>query len=422
MPSVFFETFGCQMNVADSDALAAALAARGFTQSESPDTADLVVVNTCSVRERAEKRALARIAELAARKKRHNAHRQIWVTGCMAQRLGDSLKRDTDGIDRVIGARDVSLFVKDIDRVLGAASHGEKTEASDNRVSRFVPVMRGCDNSCAYCVVPLVRGPEVSLPAADVEAAVKSFVDKGACEVTLLGQNVNSYRDGATTFPALLRRVHAVEGLARIRFTTSHPKDCSEELIRTMAELPKVCRHVHLPVQSGCTRVLRLMNRAYTREQYLRSIDMIRRHLPNADITTDAMVGFPTETDQDFGDTLSLFEAVRFTAAFMFAYSKRDNTAAASMADDVLAEMKQERLRRLIELQTGITKRHYAAMIGKDLAVLITGRQDGRDGLWMGTDMGCKKVLATCKDFGPGMILPLRATRSTGMTLICERA
>lgn len=422
MPSMFFETFGCQMNVADSDALAAALVARGFTQSESPDTADLIVVNTCSVRERAEKRALARIAELAAHKRRHNALRRIWVTGCMAQRLGDSLKRDIDGIDRVIGARSIDMFVKGIDRVLDDSGHGAETDVSDNRVSRFVPVARGCDNFCAYCVVPLVRGPEVSLPAADVEASVKSFVEKGAREVTLLGQNVNSYRDGATTFPALLRRVHAVEGLARIRFTTSHPKDCSEELIRTMAELPKVCRHVHLPVQSGSTRVLGLMNRAYTREQYLRCIDMIRRRLPDADITTDAMVGFPTETASDFDDTLSLFEAVRFTAAFMFAYSRRGNTVAASMADDVPAPVKQDRLRRLIELQTAITKCHYAAMVGKDVVVLITGRQDARDGLWMGTDMGCKKVLAACKDCRPGTILPMRVTRSSGMTLICERA
>jgi NAD-dependent dihydropyrimidine dehydrogenase PreA subunit len=196
---------------------------------------------------------------------------------------------------------------------------------------------------------------------------VRSLVDKGAKEVTLLGQNVNSYRDGNTDFPALLRRIHAIEGLHRIRFTTSHPKDCSEELIRTVATLPKLCKHLHLPVQSGSTRVLRLMNRRYTREQYLRLIDLIRKYIPTADITTDVMVGFPTETDADFRETVSLFASVRFTAAFMFGYSRRDNTPAAQMGDDVLPQVKQKRLRELIDLQTKITKEHYAAREGKTI-------------------------------------------------------
>lgn len=421
MPSVFFETFGCQMNVADADSLAGALFARGFSAAETPDAADLVVVNTCSVRERAEKRARARITELSAHKKRDGGLRKLWVTGCMAQRLGQTLKVDFPGVDLVVGARDFEAFLANIDDAVGSIGAAQARHAPESEVSKFVAVMRGCDNHCAYCVVPQVRGPEISLPALSVEETVRAFIDKGVCEVTLLGQNVNSYRDGATGFSDLLRRLHALDGLARIRFTTSHPKDCSEDLIRTVAELPKVCKHIHLPVQSGSTRVLGIMNRGYTRDDYLRRVDMIRSFVPNADITTDVMVGFPTETDADYGDTLALFETVQFTTAFMFAYSRRDNTPAASMTDDVAQQEKQERLARLIHLQTAITAKAYSAMVGKEVNVLVTGRQDGPDGLWMGQDMGCKKVLTACTDCRAGTILPLRVVRSSGKTLIAER-
>jgi tRNA-2-methylthio-N6-dimethylallyladenosine synthase len=409
------------MNVADSDALAAALLARGYAKTDRAASADLIVINTCSVRERAEQRALAHIAQHAAHKKQQRKSQQIWIMGCMAQRLGDKLRHDFPGVDRVIGARGFEKFVAEIDSVLRASCQAGQLEAAPGAVSVFVPVMRGCNNHCAYCVVPSVRGPEVSLPAAFIEDTVRSLVDKGAKEVTLLGQNVNSYCDGNTDFPALLRRIHALDGLHRIRFTTSHPKDCSEELIRAMATLPKMCKHLHLPVQSGSTRVLGLMNRKYTREQYLRLIDLIRKHIPDADITTDVMVGFPTETDDDFRETISLFTSVRFTTAFMFGYSRRDNTPAAQMGDDVPPKMKQERLRELIDLQTKITKEHYAAMEGKTVSVLFTARQEAGDRLWMGQDFGCKRVLAACNDSLAGMILPLRVLRSTGMTLLSER-
>ena len=422
MPSAYFETFGCQMNVADADALAAALFSRGFTQATSPDAADIVVVNTCSVREHAEKRALARIAELCGRKKKDNPGRILWVTGCMAQRLGDSILRDFPAVNLVIGARDIERFVANLDDALGPVHwHQTSPAAAESEASRFVAVMRGCDNRCAYCVVPDVRGPEVSVPAAGVEETVRSFVGKGACEVTLLGQNVNSYRDGDVDFPGLLRRLHTIDGLSRIRFTTSHPKDCSEDLVRTVAELPKLCKHVHLPVQSGSTRVLRLMNRGYSRDDYLRRVDLIRKQMPDADITTDAMVGFPTETDNDFRDTKSLFETVGFTTAFMFAYSRRDNTPAASLTDSVPPQEKQERLANLIQLQTSITKKAYSAMVGRSINVLITGRQDNRDGLWMGMDAGCKKVLTPCTSCRAGTIFPLRVVRSSGKTLIAEK-
>jgi tRNA-2-methylthio-N6-dimethylallyladenosine synthase len=342
--------------------------------------------------------------------------------GCMAQRLGDELSRQIKGIDRVIGARDFETFLLEIDSCLTSA--GPKKPLAEGNpgetTSRFVPVMRGCNNHCAYCVVPLVRGPETSLPAPIIEETVRSYVDKGAREITLLGQNVNSYRDNGMDFGALLGRLHRIEGLARIRFTTSHPKDLSEDLVRTIAELPKLCRHIHLPVQSGSSRVLAAMNRKYTRDDYLRLIDMIRKHLPDADITTDAMVGFPSESAQDFRETLSLFKHVRFTTAFMFIYSPRAHTAAAAMGDDVAAQEKRTRLKELIDCQTAITKDLYLAMVGKTLSVLFTVRQEGREKLWMGQDNGCKRVLAACNGSLAGMILPVRAVRSSGMTLLCE--
>jgi tRNA-2-methylthio-N6-dimethylallyladenosine synthase len=421
MPSVFFETFGCQMNVADSDLLAHALAARGYYRAETGATADLVVINTCSVRERAEIRAKARIAEYARHKKKNKHNQQLWVVGCMAQRLGKALITEIPGVDRVVGAKDIMTFVSDIDAVLNVSPPARTADAEAAQVSVFVPIMRGCNNFCSYCVVPYVRGEEQSIPAAKVENTVRELIDKGVKEITLLGQNVNSYSDGVCDFAELLGKMHCLAGLERIRFTTSHPKDCTLKLVRTMAGLPKVCNHIHLPVQSGSSRILGLMNRNYTREAYLERIEVIKQEVPGVDITTDAMVGFPSETEDDFQETLSLFESVRFTTAFMFAYSKRDGTAAAGMIDDVAVNKKKERLAALINVQTKITKEHYASMVGKELDVLFTERQRGRENLWMGQDNGCKRVLLACDDAIAGTILHVRVNRSSGMTLICER-
>jgi tRNA-2-methylthio-N6-dimethylallyladenosine synthase len=421
MPSVFFETFGCQMNVADSDMLAHALAARGYYRAESGTEADLVVINTCSVRERAEIRAKARIAEYARHKKKNKHNQQLWVVGCMAQRLGKALITEIPGVDRVVGAKDIMTFVSDIDAVLNVSPPARTADAEAAQVSVFVPIMRGCNNFCSYCVVPYVRGEEQSIPAAKVENTVRELIDKGVKEITLLGQNVNSYSDGVCDFAELLGKMHCLAGLERIRFTTSHPKDCTLKLVRTMAGLPKVCNHIHLPVQSGSSRILGLMNRNYTREAYLERIEVIKQEVPGVDITTDAMVGFPSETEDDFQETLSLFESVRFTTAFMFAYSKRDGTAAAGMIDDVAMNKKKERLAALINVQTKITKEHYASMVGKELDVLFTERQRGRENLWMGQDNGCKRVLLACDDAIAGTILHVRVNRSSGMTLICER-
>jgi len=419
MPSVYFETFGCQMNVADSSMLGQALFAKGYYPSQTSADADLVVVNTCSVRERAEVRAKARIREYINHRKQANGEQEIWVIGCMAQRLGEALHKELPGVDRVIGARDIVSFVQDIDGFLPTQGAGAGKQSSP--LSVFVPIMRGCDNFCTYCIVPLVRGRECSIPAIDVELTVANLAAGGAKEVTLLGQNVNSYSDAALDFAGLLESVQALSGIERIRFTTSHPKDCTDTLLQTVAGHPKLCKHIHLPVQSGSNRILDSMHRRYTRESYLRRTEAIRRLMPDADITTDAMVGFPSESEADFNDTLSLFKEVRFTAAFMFAYSRREGTRAAEMIDDVTGAIKKERLSALIALQTEITKDHYAAMVGKELAVLFVERQRGRERLWIGQDGGCKRAVLACEENIAGMILKVRAIRSSGMTLITER-
>jgi len=420
MPTVFFQTFGCQMNVADSGALMRALAAHGYMSVDKPEDADLIIVNTCSVREHAEARALARIAEYAAVKRKRPGAR-LWVVGCMAERLGEKLKEKTKGIDAVIGAPSLADAEALARTYLDKNKYAAAASPSPG-VSEFVTVMRGCDNFCAYCVVPFVRGRETAVPADAIERDIRERVFAGVREVTLLGQNVNSYNDNGLDFPDLLRSVAAIDGVVRIRFATSHPKDLSEKLVRAVAETPKVCRHIHLPAQSGSDRILSLMNRRYTAAHYLSLVNILRKTLPGADLTTDLLVGFPSETEAEFEETLRLVDKVRFTAAFMFAYSVRPGTAAAGLADDVPRETKIARLNRLIRRQTEITRSAYGAMVGQTLEMMVYGRLENRGEVFLkGQDAGCKRVLIPCADVKAGTILRVRAVRSSGMTLIAER-
>jgi tRNA-2-methylthio-N6-dimethylallyladenosine synthase len=420
MPTVFFQTFGCQMNVSDSDELLRALAMRGYLPVADADAADLIIVNTCSVRERAEERALARITEFAAKKRsRSRKNTKLWVIGCMAERLGESLKTQIRGINAVIGARELENPEAVVQKYCGSSTD-EKSPIARG-VSEFVPIMRGCNNYCTYCIVPYVRGPEQSISAADLVRAIENRVERGVKEITLLGQNVNSYDDHGVDFSELLRGIANIDGLDRIRFTTSHPKDFSEKLIIAMAEQPKVCHHIHLPVQAGSDRILSLMNRCYTREHYLSLIAMIRKHLPDADITTDLLVGFPSETEEDFAATLSLVEKVRFTSAFMFAYSVRAGTKAAQLVDDVPRAEKLGRLNRLITVQNAITRSFYDGMVGRFCEVMLYGPLEKADsGFLRAQDFGGKRVLLPCTDAKAGTILRVRIARSSGMTLIAE--
>lgn len=411
------------MNIADSDYLSELLIQRGFSAAPERSSADLFIVNTCSVREHAEVRAKARLRELSAEKKNAANRRLLWVIGCMAERAGESLKKEISGINRLIGAKEIEFIDQHLDSYLAEDLFDRCPVPVRHRqgIAAFVPIMRGCDNYCAYCLVPYVRGREHSRTPAVVEANVRTLVDSGAREITLLGQNVNSYKSEGVDFPDLLARLHTIEGLARVRFTTSHPKDCSQKLIETAASLPKICKHFHLPVQSGSSRILSLMNRQYSRDDYLRLIDAVRSRIPSVDITTDVMVGFPGETAAEYQETLDLFTKIRFTSAFMFAYSPRQGTAACDLPGDVPEKEKKERLNELIAMQTAITKEHFASMTDRTVEVLITGRQSRKDRLWMGQDNGAKNILLACDQEISGMILQARVIRTTGMTLVCER-
>lgn len=421
MPSVHFITYGCQMNVADSEFLAELLYQRGYTPSDNPDQANLVVVNTCSVRDNAETKALSKIRDLATKKKEHQ---NLWVIGCMAERVGEFLQNEVKDIDRVIGAKDIPDLKENIDKFIISSTKDDLENAStvySDTASTFLSIMRGCNKSCSYCIVPYVRGGEISNPVDSLVDQAKKMISYGAKEITLLGQTVNSYKFEDKKFADLLETLHEIDGLERIRFTSSFPRDFSDRLIQTIADLPKVCKHIHIPVQSGSTEILKKMYRGYSREKYMDRINKMKELIPGLDLTTDAMVGFPGETEDHFQETMSLFRDVQYTSAFMFAYSVREGTKAAEWPDQIPHEVKIDRLNRLIELQTEITKRHYNDMVGKEVEVLITYRQTNRDLAWMGQDMGGKRVLLSGSEAQKGDILKVKVIRSSGMTLITER-
>ncbi|MGM0461656.1 MAG: tRNA (N6-isopentenyl adenosine(37)-C2)-methylthiotransferase MiaB [Fibrobacterota bacterium] len=411
----FIKTFGCQMNVSDSDTLSFLLRSRGGTKTENPREADVLIVNTCSVRERAETKALHRIREYGSIKK---AGAQLWVVGCMSQRRGESLRTEIPHIDTVIGAVDMEYIDTKIDALLGDLSNKKAGVVSAvQQYSSFVPVMRGCNNYCSYCIVPYVRGDEHSLPADDIISTIEEHIFRGVREVTLLGQNVNSYTSGSCSFSGLLEKINALEGIERIRFTTSHPKDISDELINAVASLNKVAKHIHLPIQSGCDAVLKKMNRKYSVEEYLEKITKIRRVCPDIDITTDVMVGFPGETEKNFMETLSVFKKIRYTSAFMFAYSPREGTPAWNYSHPVDEGVKKRRLNTLISLQTNITKEIHSRMVGSYVEALLTYKSSRG---WIGQDFGAKRVFIDSDENLLGKTVRGRVAASTGMTLVVK--
>jgi tRNA-2-methylthio-N6-dimethylallyladenosine synthase len=379
--SFYIETHGCQMNVYDSDFVGEVLERAGYKRAASAADADVILINTCSVRARAERKALSRVAELAA-PGRSRPGVTVGVIGCMAQRLGESLARNPRiglvagpdtyrGLPRLIEkARSGAAAVDVVQDPGNVYSHHP---AAAREVTAIVTIMRGCDNFCSYCVVPYVRGRERSKPHREILGEVEHLVDLGVREVTLTGQNVNSYGDDRVDFARLLEMVNAVPGLARIRFTTSHPKDLSPGVIERIRDLPKVCEHIHLPLQSGSDRILGLMGRNYTAARYREIASLARREVPGVAISTDIMVGFPTETERDHAETLRTMEEVAFESAFMFRYSVREGTRAAGLADDVPTEEKTRRLKEVISLQNRLIDRAKAAMPGERVEILIEG-------------------------------------------------
>lgn len=375
----YIETYGCQMNEADSELVAGFLLKKSYQPTNSPEDADIILVNTCSVRENAERRAIARLSQFKNLKK-VNPDLLIGILGCVAQRDKEEILRKNPFIDIALGPDSYRKLPEAIDSISLPLTGFQlsRKEVYDglspfrsSRVNAWISIMRGCDKFCAYCIVPFTRGRERSRSLSSIVEEVKQAVADGYSEVTLLGQNVNSYVYEAFRFPDLLEAVSAVAGLKRIRYTSPHPQDFDDRLLEVMRDHPNICRHIHLPLQAGSTRVLELMKRNYDQARYLSVVENIRRHMPDCAITTDIIVGFPQETEADFLETLRVMDAVIFDAAYNFKYSPRPGTLAARMIDDVTPEEKSDRLDRVIEKQ----KRHMLlrnrALVGTIQELLV---------------------------------------------------
>ena len=399
----FLETFGCQMNDHDSEKVAGVLLSRGYRQVESPDAASLVLYNTCSIREKAAQKVFSRLGEYRTKQAPGQI---IGVLGCVAQQEGEEIFRRAPWVSLVCGSasyRKLPELLSQLEagnqRVTGLDNDTDETFETpvtrrDNPWRAYLTIIEGCDKACAYCVVPFTRGPERSRASDSVLREVRELVDLGYSEVQLLGQTVNSYADPSARkmcFSDLLLAVADVPGMRRVRFTTSHPRDFGADIVAALEAQPKLCNHVHLPVQSGSTRILRAMTRTYTRSEYLEKIAMLRGAKRDIAITTDVIVGFPGETEEDFAETLSLLEGVRYDSLFSFKYSPRPNTPSLSMPDAISEEEKSRRLTLLQEAQREIQSQRNAALVGSTFELLVSGKSR-RENQWSG-HTACHRVV-----------------------------
>ncbi len=423
MPRIYIETYGCQMNVSDSELMLGVLGRAGFLRTDDPAQADVLLVNTCAVRDHAEQRVLSRIGELKGYKRPGGV---LGVVGCMAQRLGPRLLERVPQVDLVIGPDGYRGLPELIARARGGEraadvefrqwEHYEDVPpVRDTPVSGYVTVQRGCDYRCTFCIVPMTRGVERSRKLADVVREVTDLADGGTTEVTLLGQTVNSYHDGTHDFADLLRAVGGVAGIRRLRFTSPYPTDFSERVVAAMAGTPAVCEHVHLPVQSGSSRVLKRMLRRYDRARYLGVVAALRAAIPGIALTTDIIVGFPGETEEDFRETLSLVEQVGFDDAYTFKFSPREGTPATRLKEVVPDDVAGERLERLIALVRAIARRKNVGLVGTVLEVLIEGPAK-RGELLQGRSRTNKVALLAGPDAWIGRYHSVRLTGTTGST------
>ena len=425
MPSVYIETYGCQMNVSDSELMLGVLGREGYVRSDDPARADVILVNTCAVRDHAEQRVLSRMGELKGYKRPGGAG-VLGVVGCMAQRLGARLLERVPQVDLVVGPDGY----RGLPELIARARSGERAAevafrgwehyedvppVRETPVSAFVTVQRGCDYRCTFCIVPMTRGPERSRTLADVVREVEGLAGAGTTEVTLLGQTVNSYHDGTHDFADLLRAVGAVAGVRRLRFTSPYPTDFTARVVAAMAETPAVCEHVHLPVQSGSSRVLKRMLRRYDRDRYVDVVAALRAAVPGIALTTDIIVGFPGETEQDFQETLSLVEQVGFDDAYTFKYSPREGTPATRLKDAVPDEVAGERLERLIALVRAVARGKNVGLVGSTHEVLVEARAK-RGGLLQGRTRTNKVALVAGADAWIGTYRTVRLTGTTGST------
>jgi len=431
---LYIETYGCQMNVADSEIVASVMKGAGYTITGTINEADLILINTCSIRQNAEQKIWNRLKALKALKKKRPGT-MVGVIGCMAERLKEAFLHNDLSVDLVAGPdayRTLPELVEEAEtgqNRINVILTEEETYADitpvrldSNGVSAFIAIMRGCNNMCAYCVVPFVRGTERSRdPESIVNEAEKLFI-QGYREVTLIGQNVNSYiwKNGGkkVDFPELLRRVAAINPLLRVRFSTSHPKDLSNELLETIASHDNICKHIHLPVQSGSSRILKLMNRQYTREWYMDRIRAIRRIIPECSISTDIIAGFCTETEEDHAETLSLMEWAGFDFAYMFKYNERPGTKAAeSLPDDVPDEIKTRRLNEIITLQNKLSGKSKKADIGKIHRVLVEGYSKRSSDFLYGRNSQNKVVIFPAENCKKGDYVDILVDKCTSATL-----
>ena len=420
---VYIETYGCQMNVADTELMFGVLGREGYERTPDPDDADVMLVNTCAVRDNAEQRVVGRVGELMRFKRPGDV---LGVVGCMAQRLGPVLLEQVPRVDLVVGPD----AYRNLPELLGHAQGGGRLADTDFRSwehyedvppvrepgpTQFVTVQRGCDFKCTFCIVPYTRGPERSRRLEDVVREVKGLADLGTSEVTLLGQTVNSYHDGTHDFAALLRAVGAVDGIRRLRFTSPYPTEFTPAVIAAMAETPAVCEHVHLPAQSGSNAVLRRMLRRYTRETYLEVVARLRAAIPGITFSTDIIVGFPGETEEQFVDTLSLVAAADFDDAYTFKYSVRDGTPAVRLKDHVDDPVASERLDRLIAAVRAQSRRKNMARVGTVHEVLVE-RPARRGDLMLGRTRTNSLVLLDLPPDAVGQYHRARLTGTTGST------
>ncbi len=433
---LFIETYGCQMNVADSEVIASIMRMAGFDPTENIDEADAVFLNTCSIRENAELKIWNRLEALNAMKKRNKAM-IIGVMGCMAERTKEDLIKNHHA--DVVAGPDSYLALPDLIAQVESGGSAIDVDLSTtetysdilpmricgNRISGFVSIMRGCNNFCHYCIVPYTRGRERSRDMESILVEVRDLATKGYKEVTLLGQNVNSYcyeKDGAKTdFPQLLRMVAEAVPNMRIRFTTSHPKDMSDDTLHVIAEMPNVCKHIHLPVQSGSTRILELMNRKYTREWYIERVEAIKRIVPDCGLSTDLFTGFHSETEEDHQFSLSLMKICRFDSSFDFRYSERPGTFASKhLPDNVPEEIKIRRLNEMIELQSQLSLENNRKCIGFEYEVLAEGySKRSRKQLYGRTEQN-RTVVFDKGDIKPGDFVMVKIIDASSATLIGE--
>ena len=432
---LYIETYGCQMNVVDSEVVAAILQQHHFEVTESLDEADLVLVNTCSIRDNAEQRIRARLKEFK-KLKQQKEHLSVGVVGCMAERLKEKLMEEEAVVDLVVGPD----AYRELPALLERVEQGEKgintllsrvetyadiepVRMDQNRVTAFVSIMRGCDNYCAYCVVPGTRGHERSREPGSILEEVASLAARGYREVTLLGQNVNSYRyqerEHRVSFEKLLEQVATIDPLMRVRFATSHPKDMSDELLKVMAQYPNLCRAIHLPVQSGSSSVLHRMKRRYTREHYMERIEAIRKYLPEASVSTDIIAGFCGETEAEHLETLSLMEWVGYDFAYMFKYSERPGTLAArKYEDDIPERIKGKRLNEIIQLQNRLSLESKEKEVGRTVEVLAEGVSKKSSEQLYGRTSQNKVVVFPRASYAPGTYVRVKIERCTSATLI----